>query len=64
MVLYTKSRGAWVVQLVKHLTLGFGSGYLRVMRLSPALGLAFSTESAGVSLPHLVCSLSLSQMNE
>ena len=35
------NRGAWVAQLVKHLTLGFGSGHnLRVLRPSPALGSA------------------------
>ena len=31
----------WVVQLIKHLTLGFGSGSdLRVIRLSSVLGIA------------------------
>ena len=33
------SRSGWVVQLVKHLSLDFGSGHdLRVLRSSPALG--------------------------
>ena len=45
-------RGAWLVQSVAHLSLGFGSGYdLRVVRLSPELGSVFSVESAGDSLP-------------
>ena len=35
-----RSWGAWVAQLVKHLTLGFSSGLgLRVMRWSPASGI-------------------------
>ena len=34
-----KSRGPWVVQSVKHPTLGFGSGHaLRVVRSSPKSG--------------------------
>jgi len=40
-------RGAWVVQLVKHPTLGFSSGDdLRVMRSSPASGSTLSMEPA------------------
>ena len=35
--------GLWVAELVKHLTLDFGSGRdLMVMRLSPALGSVLS----------------------
>ena len=39
--------GAWVMQLVEHPTLGFGSGHdLRVLEsLSPASGSLFSTRS-------------------
>jgi len=41
-----------VVQLVKHPTLGFGSGAdLGVMGSSPMSGFALSVESAGDSLP-------------
>ena len=48
--------GTWVVQSVKHLTLGFSSGdELRVMRSSPASGSTLSAESAlGLSLPLLL----------
>ena len=43
--------GAWVAQLVKHPTLGFGSCHdLGVVRLSPALGPALSSELAQGSL--------------
>ena len=39
--------GTWVTKLVKHLILGFGSGYdLRVVRLSPILGSTLSNEFA------------------
>ena len=39
--------GAWVAQLVEHLTLDFGSGHdLRVMRLSPGSGFTLGMESA------------------
>jgi len=39
--------GAWVVQLAKCLTLGFGSGRdLKVERSSPAMGSTLSRESA------------------
>ena len=39
--------GAWVAQLVKHLTLGFSSGCdLKVMRLGPMSGSTLSVESA------------------
>ena len=39
--------GAWVVQLVKHPTLGFGSGHnLRVLGLSFTSGSALSVEAA------------------
>ena len=58
--------GDWVAQLVKQLTLDFGSGHdLRVVRSSPTLGFALSMEPAWDSLsPHLpllthVCLLSL-----
>ena len=37
------ARGAWVVQLIKHQTLGFSSGHdLRVLRLSPVSGCELS----------------------
>ena len=40
----------WVAQLVKRLTLGFGSGPdLRVVRWSPALGSALSAICLGFS---------------
>lgn len=40
-------RGAWVIQLVKLLSLGFSSDCdLRVMRLSPALSSVLGMESA------------------
>ena len=43
-----------VAQLVEHLTLGFGSGQdLRVLGLSPALGLVFSADSRLVLLSPL-----------
>ena len=53
----SKAQGAWVVQLVEHLTLDFGSGHdLTVCELEPHIGLqADSAESAWDSL-----SLSLS----
>jgi len=39
-------RGTWVAQLVKHLTLGFGSGHdLSVMRLRHLMGSVLSAES-------------------
>jgi len=39
-------RGAWVAQLVKHLTLDFGSGLdFRVVSSSPMLGFALGMES-------------------
>ena len=48
----TALRVTWVAQLVKCLTLGFGSGHdLGVLRLSPVLGSAWSVEPAGDSLP-------------
>ena len=41
------SRGAWIVLLVKHLTLGFGSGHdLRVIRLNPTSGSAQGVKPA------------------
>ena len=41
------SRGAWVAQSVKNLTLDFGSGHdLRILRSSPMLGFVLSVESA------------------
>ena len=44
--------GAWVAQLVKHLTLDFGSGHdLMVVGWSPALGSVLCRESASPSLP-------------
>ena len=53
--------GAWVGQLVKCLTLDFGSGHdLRVMRLSPALDCTLSRESASPSLSPSVLTLALS----
>ena len=40
-------RSAWVVQFVKHLTLGFGSGHdLGAMKLSPALGFVLGMKSS------------------
>ena len=40
-----KSRGAWLAQLVKHLSLDLSSGLdLRVMSLSPALGSTLGLE--------------------
>ena len=60
--------GAWVVQFVKHPTLGFDSGHdLRVLRSSPELGSAFSMESACLSLslmPLFQIVHSLSQINK
>ena len=46
-----KFRGAWVAQLVKHLTLDFGSGHdlgvmILAVRSSPMLGSALSQEFA------------------
>ena len=38
--------GHWVVQLVKHLTLGFGLGHVSVLGLEPATGSMLSGESA------------------
>ena len=39
--------GAWVAQLIKHLTLDFSSCHdLKVMRWSPALGSVLSREQA------------------
>lgn len=39
--------GAWVAQLVEHLTLGFRSSHdLRVVRQSPELGSVLNKESA------------------
>jgi len=63
------SWGAWVTQLVKHPTLGFGLGHdLKVVRSSPTSGYALSGESAGDSLslplPLPPCTLSLSQINK
>ena len=61
------SKGVWVVQSVKHLTLGFSSGRdLRVVRSSPESGSVLSAESAWDSLSHSLCpfclfSFSLSQ---
>ena len=50
-----------MAQLVKHRTLGFGSGHgLRVLRLSSALGPVLSVESACPSAPPPTCVLSLS----
>ena len=52
-----RGRGAWVVQLVKHLTLGFGSGCdLTVCGFEPHLGLCTGSvepawDSVSVSLP-------------
>ena len=44
-------RGTWVAQLVKHLTLDFGSSHdLRVLRSSSMWGLPLSMESANPSL--------------
>ena len=41
-----EQQGAWVVQSIKYLTLGFGSGHdLMVLGLSPALGSMISMES-------------------
>jgi len=41
------ARGAWVVQLVNHLTLDFGSGHgLRVVGLSPVSGSVLGVGSA------------------
>ena len=46
LLLSKTSRGAWVAQLVKHLTLDLGSGHdLRVVGLSLATGFVFSGES-------------------
>ena len=43
----SKKRSSWLAQLVKHLTLDFGSGHdLRVMRSSLASGSMLSGESA------------------
>ena len=54
-------RGAWMVQLVKCMTLGFGSAHdLRVLRSNPMLGSVLCTESAWESLclcPFRSCSL-------
>ena len=42
-----KGNGAWVAQLFKSLTFGFGSGHdLRVVRLSPVWGSVLSRMSA------------------
>ena len=39
------SRGVWVAQLIKHLTLDLSSGFdLRVMSLSPVLGSTLGME--------------------
>ena len=59
-------RGTWVAQLVKRLTLGFGSGHnLTVREFKPCVGLcADSSEPAWDSLSPLLSarlSLSLSQ---
>ena len=46
-ILFIKLRGAWVAQLVEHLTLDFGSGHdLRVMGSSPVLGSVLSVQTA------------------
>ena len=65
---FKKCRDAWVAQLVKHLTLDFGSGHdLRVHEIEPHIRLCTdSTEPAWDSLSLSLCpspaySLSLSQ---
>ena len=67
MLLRMRDWGAWVAQSVKHLTLGFHSGYdLKVARWSPALGSMLSMEWA-CPLPLLLlltpCCLSLKNNN-
>ena len=67
-------QGAWVVQSVEHLTLGFGSGGdLRVMgsspKASPMMGSLLSEDSASDSLslslcPFHSCAHSVSQINK
>ena len=50
-------RGARLVQLAEHLTLGFGSGHnLWILKWSPLLGSALSEESAWDSLSLFLCS--------
>ena len=54
-----QGQGAWVTQLVEHLTLGFSSGHgLRVVRLSPMASFLLSGESAP-PFPHVLTWLSL-----
>ena len=56
-------RGAWVVQLVKHLTVGFGSGHdLSVQGLSPLMGVYLRI--LPLPLPFLVFVLSLKSINK
>ena len=53
-------RGAWVAQLVKHLTLDFGSSHdLRVVRSGSMLGVDSACDSLFPSVPPRFCSLSL-----
>ena len=65
--------GTWEAQLVKHLTLDFGSGYdLRIERLSPTSGSMLSGELASLPLssspsyplPHHTLPLSRSEINK
>ena len=60
-----EAKGAWVVQSLKHLTLGFSSGHdLRVVRLNPTSGSMLS-KSLFLSLPLLSARLlSLSPSNK
>ena len=54
----------WVVQSVKHPTLGFGSGHdLRVLGWSPMLGSLLSGESDCLPLSLLLPTLTLSKIN-
>ena len=56
-----KTGAAWVAQMVKHLTLDFGSGHeLRVPGLSPTLGSMLSRESAALLFSPSALPLALS----
>ena len=58
------NRGVWVAEVVKPLTFDFGSGHdLRVMRWSPRISSALSSNRESASPPLLLPLLALSSLS-